>query len=77
MRKKIIKTTIEEIVEENVICVDVALMIKVLEWAREEALSDESLHVLATYMLDASRDGECLTMAHYKGLIPPAPVTEE
>lgn len=70
MRKKIIKTTIEEIVEENVICIDVPLMIRLLEWAREEAGSDEALHVLATYMHDASIAGDCLTMAHYNGLIP-------
>lgn len=70
MRKKIIKTTIEEIVEENVICIDVPLIIKLLEWAREEAVSDEALHIVAAAMHNASIGGDCLTMAHYNGLTP-------
>jgi hypothetical protein len=71
MRKKIIKTTIEELFEDDVICVDVPLFIRLLEYAREQAKTDEELHQLASAMFAASKEGDCLTMAHYKSLIPP------
>lgn len=73
MRKKTIKTTIEEIFEDGIICVDVPLLIRLLEYAREDASSDMDLHVLATSMYEASLNGDCLSMAHYRSLVPSVP----
>lgn len=73
MRKKTIKTTFEEVFEEGVICIDVPLMIRLLEYAREDASSDIDLHVLATNAIELSEDGRALTMEHYYKIVPAAP----
>jgi hypothetical protein len=75
MRKKTIKTTIEEICEEGVICIDVPLMIRLLEYAREDSSSDIDLHVLATNAIELSECGRALTMEHYSKIVPEAPET--
>ena len=74
MRKKTIKTTVEEIFEEGVICIDVPLMIRLLEYAREDSSSDAELHFLATNAIELSEEGHALTMEHYSKIIPAAPV---
>lgn len=49
---------------------DVPLLIKLLEYAREDASSDLDLHVLAEEMMDLSEDkGRVLTIGDYEGLI--------
>lgn len=70
MRKRTIKTTVEEVFEEGVICLDVPLMIRLLEYAREDSSNDMDLHVLATNAIELSEDGDALTMEHYSKLIP-------
>jgi hypothetical protein len=72
MRKKTIKTTVEEIFEEGVICIDVPLMIRLLEYAREDSSSDLDLHFLATNAIELSESGRALTMEHYSKIVPEA-----
>lgn len=49
--------------------VDIPLMIRLLEYAREDASSDIDLHNLAAKMLEESAEGKVLTMADYDELI--------
>lgn len=49
--------------------VDIPLMIRLLEYAREEAKSDFDLHVLTAKMLEQSEGGKILTMSDYEELM--------
>lgn len=53
----------EDVSEENLITVNVPFLIRVLEWAREEAHSDVEVHSLVEKMIDMS--GEVLDMDSY------------
>lgn len=70
MKRKILTTTVEEVFEYGCICCDVPLLIRLLEFAREEANSDVELHVIAEKMIKESAAGEVLTMKHYNKLVP-------
>lgn len=48
----------------DIICMDVPFLIRVMEYAKEDAKSDEDLHVAAEKMIAASKSGH-LTMAAY------------
>lgn len=80
MYKKI--TTIEEVFgdapvtsnntkenEEDVIRVDVPLMIRLLEYAREDAKNDMDLHAVAKHMISLSETGNVLTMDDYADIV--------
>jgi hypothetical protein len=80
MYKKI--TTIEEIFdsspilapkppenEEDKICVDVPLFIRLLEYAREDAKTDMDLHTVAKAAIELSESGKVLTMDDYSKLV--------
>lgn len=77
MYKKI--TTIEEVFdaapaakvenEEDVIRVDVPLMIRLLEYAREDAKNDVDLHKVAKKLIELSEEGEVLSMDHYDKIV--------
>ena len=85
MYKKVTTTTTEEFDDNTMtshpklangpkkyapcIRVDVPLMIKLLEYAREDASSDMDLHVLTTNMIAMSEYGRVLTIADYEELI--------
>ena len=49
--------------------VDIPLLIRLLEFAREDASSDTDLHVLATNMVELSEEGRVLTMQDYTKLL--------
>lgn len=49
--------------------VDIPLMIRLLEYAREDASSDIDLHNLTAKMLEESLEGRVLTMADYEELV--------
>jgi hypothetical protein len=70
MKRKILTTTVEEVFEYGYICCDVPLLIRLMEFAREEAKSDVELHLIAEKMIEESKDGEVLTMKHYDKLVP-------
>ena len=66
--RKTKKTTVQEIHEHEVVCVDIPLLIRLLEYARESAQDDVDIHFLAARMIRESRDGKILTMEDYKTL---------
>jgi hypothetical protein len=67
--------------EEDIISVDGPLMIRLLEYAREDAKADIDLHNVATKLVDMCEEcEEALTMEDYDAIVgkeKPAPITEE
>lgn len=57
--------------------VDVPLLIRLLEFAREDASSDLDLHALASRMISESEGGKVLTMEDYEELIEGLPVVQK
>lgn len=55
--------------EPDVIRVNVPLMIRLLEWAREDANKDVELHVIAEQLIDLSDKGDTLTMSDYSEIV--------
>ena len=55
--------------QPDVITVDVPLMIRLLEYAREDAKTDMDLHAVAEKLIKASRGGKTLTMKEYGKLV--------
>lgn len=66
-----IATKKQEENEEDVIKVNVPLMIRLLEYAREDAKGDLDLHFVSERLIELSEEGECLTMEHYSKIVPP------
>lgn len=59
---------------ENVkdsICVDVPLMIRLLEYTRESVRSDVELHYVAERLVELSEYGDVLDMASYEDIVNP------
>lgn len=52
----------------DVVSVDVPLLIRLMEYAREDAPDDEALHVVTERIVAASGEGKTLSMADYDGL---------
>lgn len=76
-KTKTIKETNSAVVEPNdidIIAIDVPLMIRLLEYAREDAVSDVDLHNLTTNLIKSSKDNKhkALDMAIYEKLIQPS-----
>lgn len=55
--------------EEDVIRVDVPLMIRLLEYAREDAKNDIDLHIVAKKLIDLSEEGEVLSIDKYDKIV--------
>ncbi len=55
--------------QEDVISLDVPLLIRLLEYAREDAQTDMDLHNVAERLIDMSSEGETLTMSHYDSIV--------
>ena len=55
--------------EEDVIKLNVPIMIRLLEWAREDANKDVELHVITERLIELSEEGETLTMSDYPEII--------
>lgn len=55
--------------EEDTIKVNVPLMIRLLEWAREDSYKDVELHFIAEKLIELSEDGDTLTMSEYPEII--------
>lgn len=51
------------------VSLDIPLLIRLLEFAREDAKTDQDLHSLADSMINLSPDGNTLTMADYEELV--------
>jgi len=54
---------------QDKITVDVPLLIRLLEYAKEDAKTDMDLHDLAEKLIAASSEGRTLTMADYDSLV--------
>jgi hypothetical protein len=69
----------DEVVEgTDVVILDVPLLIRLLEYAREDASSDADLHNLATKLIAKSnkrKNWEPLTMKDYETIVTPTPET--
>jgi hypothetical protein len=55
----------EEFNAQDVVSVDVPLLIRLLEYAREDAKTDMDLHTVAERLIDLSQEGVTLTMQDY------------
>lgn len=53
----------------NTVTLDIPLLIRLLEFAREDAKNDMDLHVVAENMTNLSQHVSCLEMKHYKKII--------
>lgn len=54
---------------DDIISMDVPLLIKMLEWAREHATTDEQLHKVAEKLVSLSPSGTVLSMKDYESII--------
>jgi hypothetical protein len=55
--------------DEDMIVLDVPLMIRIMEYAREQAATDQELHTIAKKMIQlVNQEGE-LTMDHYRDIV--------
>lgn len=52
------------------VTVDVPLLIRLLEYAREDAKTDMDLHNLTENLISKSASGSTLTMSDYDSLVP-------
>lgn len=53
----------------DTVTLDIPLLIRIFEFAREDAKTDMDLHNLADNMINLSPDGATLTMADYEELV--------
>ena len=54
---------------KDIVKLDVPLLIRILEFAREDASSDEELHKVASNIIDLSSVGETLGMMDYEAIM--------
>jgi len=54
---------------EDVIKVDVPLLIRLLEYAREDAKTDMDLHVVADNLIELCKEGRTLNMDDYESIV--------
>lgn len=55
----------------DVISMDVPLMIRLLEYAREDAKTDMDLHKVAENLIQLSKEGRLLDMSDYDSIVEP------
>jgi hypothetical protein len=53
----------------DIISMDVPLLIRLLEYAREDANTDMDLHNVAEQLINLSKDGNTLTMDNYDSIV--------
>ena len=51
------------------ITVDVPLMLRLMEYAREDALHDKDLHFVAEHLIRLMETNTLLTMKHYDAIV--------
>lgn len=54
--------------EEDVVKLNIPLLIRLFEFAREDAKNDQDLHWVAERLIQHSTEGKTLTMQDYKAL---------
>ena len=55
--------------DEDIICLDVPLTLRLLEFSRESGRTDLDLHFLTKNMISLMKHHECLTIDHYKEIV--------
>lgn len=55
--------------EEDVIKLNVPIMLRILEWAREDAQKDCDLHIIVERLIELSEEGDTLTMDDYPEVV--------
>ena len=55
--------------EEDVVKFNVPLLIRLMEYSREDASSDMDLHLVAERIIELSEEGDVLTMEHYSEIV--------
>ena len=53
----------------DIISVDVPLMLRLMEFAREDATSDKDLHFVAEHLIRLMQTNTLLTMKHYDMIV--------
>lgn len=59
-----------EVNKQDVVHINVPFLLRLLEWAREEALADIDLHYVAERLTTLSETGETLTTDKYFEVVP-------
>jgi hypothetical protein len=59
--------------KEDIVAFDVPLFIRLLEFAREDATDDETLHKITDKIIDMCLDGQVLSMNQYDEIISISP----
>ena len=54
---------------EDVVSMDIPLLIRLLEYAREDAKTDMDLHNVTEMLINLSKDGDVLTMKNYDQIV--------
>ena len=70
-RKPVAPIEAKEKNPEDMIMMDVPLLIRMLEYAREDAKTDMDLHFVAKNLIKLSKNGTTLTMDDYDAIITP------
>jgi hypothetical protein len=55
--------------KEDIVAFDIPLFIRLLEFAREDATDDETLHKITDKIIDMCLDGQVLSMNQYDEII--------
>lgn len=53
----------------DTVTIDIPLLIRLLEFSREDAKSDIDLHNIAEALIELGKDGHTLSMAHYDNIV--------
>lgn len=51
------------------VTMDIPLLLRIMEYAKEDAKTDMDLHHVADSLIELSKTGQTLTMAHYNDII--------
>lgn len=63
------KETNEGFNPQDVVKLDIPLLIRLLEYAREDAKTDMDLHCVAEKLIDLSENGQTLSMNDYNNIV--------
>jgi len=67
--KELAGVSLNEANKTDTVLVDIPLLIRLLEWAREDAKNDMQLHKVAENLIKLSKNGESLSMINYNDAI--------
>lgn len=71
------RTTFHETSTEDTVTLNIPLLIRIVEYAKEDAKTDMDLHSIVENMLDISEEGQVLTMDDYEKIVNTAKLVSE